>query len=289
MLLKKSKHIIFSIYRYQIVPISSVIQSELFDKEDIKSYQDLINKKNEIFSRIITNEKTKLRGHGYNVLSQLEYSESSDILIRMGVEKTKEVHKSDFKKEKIKDYPNIIVYFNNNPNKQLIYIQNNINAFSDSETVKNIIEKSISPKLSKYNLAIYIEQTFNENEFWDTIKKYEGKITFLKFDFVKENLASIAKTAVENLKYIQNNVNSHKTTIEFNAPKNGVLENIVPENEEIAGLLDYNKEGGASSPIIRVKKMKGNIKTTKSERTFEIEEYQGTELDLEKLIEKLKK
>ena len=35
--------------------------------------------------------------------------------------------------------------------------------------------------------------------------------------------------------------------------------------------------------------MKGNIKTTKSERTFEIEEYQGTELDLEKLIEKLKK
>lgn len=215
---KKAKGIVFSSYRYQLVPLTTAIQQTLFGEKPYNSYDDLISKKNIFFYEVITTERN-YQGRGYNVITQIEYANETDIVIRFGVEKTVEINNPDFTKGSIKDYPNIFVYIDNRPDKQLIYIQHNADAFTDADTVAKFMLERLQARLSNYELAIYIERTFDDNEFWETIAKYEGRITFLKFEFIKENLADIAKSAVEHIKTIQNQVNGHKIGLGIGAPK----------------------------------------------------------------------
>lgn len=282
----KSNKLKFSIYRYQIHPVTTAVQQTLFDLSLI-TYDELIDKKNLYFRDIVSNPKTRYRGHGYNVISKVEFAESNDILLRFGVQKSKEIHKEDFRKDAVKDYPNIFVFIN--IKEQLIYIQKNLDAFTDTDTVKNFMLSSLGRKLSSYNLDLYIEQTYNKTAFWETIMKYEGRVTYLKFEFIKENLADIGKRAVEEIKALKNNLNGHKVGLDFKAPKNGVLENLNESNNDVSSLLSYQIEGGGPPPYIRAKGIKGLIKTADSERIIEIEDYEGDPNELQKIIKELKK
>jgi hypothetical protein len=282
-----AKALTFSIYRYQIVPLHTSFQTTLFGQ--VSSYQDLIDKKNDFFLEVVNSPKTRYRGHGYNVLSQIEYNDKGTLILHLGVEKTREIHREDFKSTYIKDYPNIYVYVDNNPQVQIIAIQNNLDTFTDTDAVANILKDAYSKALARYELTVYIEQTFDQKEFWTTIEQHEGRITNLLFEFIKPNLANISKSAVEQLKLLKNSVNSHKTDLEFKAPKGGTLENLTPDNTEIAGLVEYNQEGGGPSPRIKIKGLRYYIKTTKSEKTIELAEVEGSPEKIAKLLKKLLK
>jgi hypothetical protein len=249
------------------------------------STKELVSRKNEFFKDVITDEKNIFRGKGSKIIGRVEYEKDDDILLKIGVEKNKEINKSDFKKETIKDYPNINVYINNRNDKQFLIIQNNLDAFSDSITAKNILKNTWSKKLEKYQLSLYIEQTFDKNQFWDTIKQYEGRgITSLKFEFIKPNISNISGAIKSSLTAISNELNGHSIDLNIAAPRDSTLENIKEGDPIVESLLDYNKEGGGKSPLIKVKGIRSNIKTINSERTINIQEFNGTTEELIKIL-----
>ncbi len=282
--MKKQKKILFSIYRYQLVPLSTVIQSELFQR--YSSYEDLIAKKNTFFDEIIKNENTKYTGRGYPVITKIEAAKKNSILLRMGVEKSKEVDNSNFVKEKIKDYPNIYIYINNEPEKQYILIQSNSDAFTETKAVANILATTLKRKLSVDNLAIYIEKKFDSKEFWETIKTYEGSIRELKFEFIKPNMSNISQSAVSSIRILKDKLNSHKTDLLLKAPARGVLENLNEDDQEINNLVDYQKEGGGPPPEIKITGLRHYIKTSESEITFILDSFTGSADDLIKILDK---
>jgi len=279
----KAKKTRYSIFRYQLLPNESSYQTTLFQTPISKD--ELIEKKNDYFKTAITNEKNNYKGKGTRILAKVEYVNDQDILLKVGVEKSKEINKPDFKKETIKDYPNIDIYVDNRKNKQFLIIENNLDAFSDSITVMNMLKKAWGEKMSEYRLSLYIEQTFNENEFWDTIKFYEDRgITAIKFEFIKPNISDISGQIKKVLNVVGNDLNGHMINVDVTAPANGHLENIKEGNPIIESFLSYNKEGGGKPPLIKVKGIRSNIKTIKSEKTFEIDEFNGSSEDLIELF-----
>jgi len=260
---------IFSVFRYQLLPTTTKIQTRI--DQLYTSYEDLIEKKNDIFADVVLSDKTKFKGKGYNVITKIDYVENEHIFLRMGVHKTINLHDENFIEQKAHNYPNSMVYINNKKDKQFILIEQEIEAFNKTSVLQNILMKSINNNLNKYQLSIYIEKITDISKFWDTIFEYEGRIKMLRFEFIKPNMSNISGKAVQAIKMLRNKSNSHKTKLELNAPEKGVLENLNPDNEEISSLAEYSAKGGGV-PMIKIKNYRKLIKTNKREETIEVDE-----------------
>ena len=271
----------FMVFGYQILPTTTSIQYEI--DSEIKSYDDLVARKNDIFQDVISNPRLLFKGRGYNVLSKIEYNKGSDFILRMDVKKNVTLSDQDFNEKEESDYPNILVFINNDPTVQTMLIEDNTSAFTSPEAVRNIISKSIKDHLKKRSLTVYIEAKYDSTEFWETLKKYEGKITTLKFDLIKPNMANISNKAVEAIKMLKSNMNSHKTSIGFTAPSKGRLENLNQSNEELKSIVEYSAETG-TVPTIKVKGYQKRIKTTKNEKVVKIDELTIKGSSMEELV-----
>lgn len=260
---------VFFVYRYQILPVSNNFQTRL--DFEYNSIEELIENKNKILGDIIHDEKVNYRGKGYSVISKHEASQGGIHFLRMGVEKILSIHDKEFKSKTTVDYPNSLVYINNDPEQQLLLVEHEFDAFYKPKALKNIIEKTWNTHLEKVGLTTYFSEITEAAEFWDTILFYKGRIKALNFNFIRPNMANISGEAVKAIKMLKNKSNSHKTTLGLNAPKNGILENITPDNEEISALVDYQARGGGNATI-RIKGSKKKIKTSKKQITFEIDE-----------------
>ncbi|WP_228235077.1 hypothetical protein [Allomuricauda sp. M10] len=275
---------VFSVFRYQLLPTTTKIQTRIDEKYN--TYEELVEKKNAFFKEVITNNKLKFRGKGYDVISRVENVIGEYIFLKMGVQKVVSLHDKDFKSKVEYNYPNSLVYINNLKDKQFMLIEHDTEAFSKTEALKNIIEKSVNNALKHFDLNVYIEKITDVSQFWDTIQEYEGRIKTLRFEFIKPNMSNISGKAVDAIRLLRNKANSHKTNLELNAPKNGVLENINPENKEISSLAQYSADGGGV-PKIKVKKYRKLIKTSDREETIEVEEINIEGKPYEKIAELL--
>jgi hypothetical protein len=275
---------VFSVFRYQLLPTSSNLQKRL--DTSYETIEDLIADKNNIFRDILLHPKTNFRGKGYSVLAKVLESFDEKYFIKMGVEKKINIRDKDFKTKTENDYPNSLVYINNDPLKQFLLIEHESEAFYEPLALKNIIEKSLQITLEKYGLSVYIEKVTSLSDFWSTIFEYKDKIKSLKFEFIRPNMANISGKAVQAIRILKNNSNSHKTTLELNAPQKGILENLDPENEEINGLAEYCSDGGGESSI-RIKNYRKRIKTNKKELKIEVEEIEFINLPLDKISQLL--
>lgn len=264
-----SKQVVFSVFRYQLLPISNNFQFRM--DSEIQSIYELISNKNLIFHRVITDEKVRYFGKGYEVISKLESSNEDVYFFRMGVKKTVNIHDENFNEDTIFNYPNSLVYINNDPEEQFLLIEHEPEAFYEPKALKNIIDKSLNNYLNEYGLSVYIRRVTNITDFWETMLLYKGRIKSLRFNFVKPNMSNISSKAVQAIKLLKNQANSHNTKLELNAPKDGVLENLTPENKEIAGLAEYNANGGGTSTI-KLKGIRKSIKTSKKEIEIKIDQ-----------------
>lgn len=274
----------FSLYTYQLVPSSVNIQQKI--DGEYSTYDELVGMKNKLFEKAITNDNVRFQGKGYNPLVKLMHNDKDLILFRFGVQKNLVIADKEFNEHKTTNHPSVLVYIDNNPERQLIAIENNTDAFTETKTVANIIENTLAKHLANNQLSIYIEQRFHLSEFWETLADYQGRITSLKFNFIKPNMSNISKKAVETIKLIKSKNNSHKTILNLNAPKKGVLENLDPTDQDINSLAEYCALGGGSSSI-KVKGLTKRVKTTKNEVTKKIDSIEAT--DAKDIIKILKK
>lgn len=160
---------------------------------------------------------------------------------------------------------------NNNPNVQKIAISENLEAFSGTSVVKNILKDTLKRELKKYGLNIEIEQIFNSISFWDFIERYRYKISYLNFEYIKPNMANISSKLPEEFRKLAENINSHESHIIFRAPRNGVLENIDKKNKVINGLVGYTSDGGGNIKV-KIKGIRKQKSTSENPEFMEIRE-----------------
>jgi len=249
----------YFVFRYQLVPTSHYIQITTDHK--ISSMEDLLKLKNEIFKNVLTKAKIELKGKT-EAIYRVIYANNGKFLLRVGSHKKLSKYDKEFREEQIENYPNILVYIDNTPDKQIIMIQKNIAAFSSPDVVASILEQSFKSILGKFQLALYIKPIFEEREFWNVVREYDQKIRQLTFELIKPNLSNISKSLTDEIKSLQETTNSHNTKLELNAPKNRILENINQDNSDITGLVKYSSDGGGDI-LIMVKGMRKKIQASK--------------------------
>lgn len=258
--------IVFEIYRFHLLPITTK-QISLFD-DAILSNEELIERKNQFFDEIVQN----LQNNTQDLPIELYSSEDSSYLFRLANPKTTLIYR-DFTEIHEKTEPYIYIIINTDPEIQKIAISRNSEAFSTSSASKNILNKILTKYLLPYSLSIEFEQMFKSGTFWNYVKKYEGRIKSIDFEIIKPNLSKISRAIKDSLKPLIESTNSHKTHLKLDAPKEGVLENINPENKLVDGLVSYSSEGGGNISM-KIMGISTRVRTEDMTTTKKIDELQ---------------
>jgi len=268
----EDKLVTFHIYRYHLLPTDSKgKQVELFAKDELLTIDEIKERKNEFFQKVL-DELVSSKSNNHPL--KLEHNENGTYLFKIAQQKTTSITKN-FKTESINTEPYVYVVINNDPSVQKMAISVNSEAFSSPHVVKNILRKTFRRDLKQFGLNIELEQMFDQIEFWNYVKKYQGSITYINFQYIKPNLANISKSLPQAFRNFAENTNSHESHVTIKAPENGALENIDKDNADINGMVEYTGEG-AGSIKMKVKSIRKQLNTKDNPTTLQIRE-----LDLE--------
>jgi len=272
------KNISFDLYRYQLLPITQDIQPDMY--RSILSIDELKKQKNILFSEVLSNFPKLV--HNASTLHQKTVLNEGDwFAFKLGVQRSIERENVHFNKERMDNWPHVTVILNNASDCQFIAISKNTKAFASSRVIANMLEKTLKEYLKKMQLSMHINELFDEQEFWELVKLYRGKITTVKFELISPNMANISKCLKVDLKQINLDTNSHRTCLELNAADEAVLE-IQNDNEIIDGIVEYAAEGGGDISI-KVNGLKRSIHTQKTNKKIEIDEFTVENLNVESL------
>jgi hypothetical protein len=265
----EKKNINFRLYRYHLLTLSTdESQVSMFPKKRMKT-SEIIQKKNVFFDTVLSsltdskNNTNPIRLHDHDD----EY-----YVFKIAQKKTTRITQ-DFKNQFISNEPYSYVIINNNNNIQKIAISENGEAFSNTQVVKNILSKVFKKELEKFQLNIAIEPLFDSKNFWEYVEKYKNDLTYINFQYIKPNLASISKSLPEDFKKFAEKVNSHESHLSIKAPDNGILENINKQNPIINGLVEYSSQG-AGNIKLKVKKIRKQLNTSDKPVIQQIDELE---------------
>jgi hypothetical protein len=233
----------YDIFTYQISPITNS-QFDLFGHNN--TIEELIENKNNYFAGIFTELTFFSSRHKLNY--KIEYKDKNFILIRLANKKTVKIEKN-FHKEYFESEPSCLIAFYNKPTIQLLAIESDKTTFGSSFSVLNILERAIEKKLHTFHLRFYPQPKYEDKILWDLFKKYNGRIEKLQFEFTKPNLARVNESLPEELKLASKLFNSAKTSIEFSAPAQSVLENLDEDNQPLIDLVKASSEGAGPAKL----------------------------------------
>lgn len=274
----------FDVFSYQISP-DTTIQTKLFESE--VSIEDLIKNKNKYFNDIFE-EELNFYSSRHKLNYKIEYIDNEFILIRLANKKTVKIEKN-FQQEFYESEPSCLVAIFNNTDIQLIAIESDKTSFGNSFSVLKIIEKTFDKKLNEQNLNFYPQPKYEPKILWDLLNRYEGRIEKLKFEFSKPNLARINASLSEELKAASKLLNSATTKIEFEAPKNNVLENLNKDNDELVNLVNASAEGSGPAKF-KLSGIRSWESTEDKVKSFEIDsvEIEADDKTISKFVSELK-
>ena len=255
-----------------------------FTKEQYTSIEELISQKNEIFARVLREQKTFR--HVRAELTHELYEFGDFIVMRIGARRGLIRKTKDFKQEQLDTWPSVFIVINNDPNVQVMAVEEDAEAFYRTSTVVHIISTTLNPRLKKFRLRLEIRPTFERNEFWNIVRNYERRIVETRFFMVAPNLAQISKGLEFNLGEIKKRTNSIKTNLAFQAPRGESL-TLSEDDSFTNSLVNYSSEGGGTIHV-KVRNFKKLIKTEDSIRTVEVDEIHFTGENVsQQLIEQL--
>lgn len=257
----------FDLYRYQLLPITRNVQLDLL--RGIESINSLKERKNEFFAEILSN-LPPLRHRNIQIIHRLDMHTGDWFVFHVAAKKTLERSRPDFRKERLEDWPHVIVIINNSRNTQAIAISRNVKAFSSSFAVASLLRANLQPALKTYQLHFDVEALFEKQTFWSLVREYQGRITSVTFELVSPNMANISKTLEIDLEQINAETNSHRTDLRLNSGEGSALE-IDEKNKIVNSLVDYAAAGGGDI-LIRVKGVKKTIRTSRNVSEVAIDE-----------------
>jgi len=267
----KTKNISFDLFRYQILPRSRSFQPDLFG--EIKSLDDLLARKNEIFFQALRNvqefetRKTAIR-------HKILYQDHDQILYRFAANRALKRETREFTEEEVENWPSFLVYIWNNPSEQFIAIQERWSAFQKTEVVAKSITDAVNEELGKLNLRAHPESLFLESEFWALIDQNVGKIRDIHFELITPNMSNISETLSDQLKDFAKSTNTAQTNLNIQAdPDSSILPD--PNDKNLKGLVSYSSEGGGNISI-KIRGLSRRLHTKKSKKHIDL-----TELEIE--------
>ena len=267
-----SKKIIFNIYRYQILP-QDRIQLSFFD--DIKNVDELIQRKNSIFSGILSKIESQVLEHRKKPIKfQLKYESDNFFIFKMGIKRYTKIGNEDLEDTKQDDWRYVFIIFWNKPDKQFLLIQDKSKVFSYPKDALKMIVKFIQKSLLDKNLIIKSESLFDKNDFWGIINEYPKKVSRVKFTLITPNMANISGELSQELKELFKSTNSIENTLEISAAKESIL-HLEQSNNIVQNVVDYASEGGGSAQI-KIKGIRKTFSTTDKIKTIEIDEINIT-------------
>lgn len=233
-----TKTLNFHIFRYHLLPLSTSMQTEMFEQK-VKTIEELKEKKNDFLSEVLDDlNYYKNKKHPLKV----EHKENGYYFIKLAQKKSTTIIQN-FEDFEVENEPFVYIIINNDKGVQKIAISENKDAFSSPKVVKGILKQIVNVGLKSYGLNIEIEELFKAEDFWKLIGKHKYELQQIDFKYIKPNLANISKSLPEDFRNFADDVNSHESHIVLKAPENGILENIDKKNKNINGLVDYTSEG----------------------------------------------
>ncbi|WOT09330.1 hypothetical protein [Leptospira interrogans] len=283
---KKSTSIQFTIFRYQILPISQSFQPDLIG--EIKTIDDLVKKKNELFYSAIKPMKFP-KHRGKDLIRRTLYDDGVNLIFKLGAKKEILVDNQNLERVSHTSWPNIFVLINNSPDKQMIAVSQNPNAFSDPLVVlKELVDRNVNAILKKSNLKFIRNDLFEEREFWKIIKEYKGQIQSINFELISPNMANISKALTLDLKTLKKKNNVQMTELKISSDPTSTIV-VDKEDKFIKGLVEYSSLGGGNVTLkIRGLQKRVQAKAIMKEISIEEMEFDGlTASQAKKLLEKI--
>ena len=232
----------FSIYRFNIIPLDpNSFQADLFE---FRSLEELLDKKNDIFSTIVEHLSETTKGYKISVIQMKKVDEYQYIFL-LEAKRSKIVEWRQ-KNKIIPHFPTIWVAIDISPSVQVIAIQKRSGFCQNDDTPINTIKKSISKPLKEKYLKINIYPVQTPDSFWDYVASHGDVISSVEFEISAPNLPYFSSTIGEELKELGKSSNSGTTKLSMKSPKGEVLK-LDPKNKSLAGLVDVVEKGGGKS------------------------------------------
>ena len=268
-----SDFIEFLVFRYQLLPTRarSGFQSTLFPH--VRSVEDLISRKNEIFATVLKQTRDfSIRGIK---LIHKQLASSDDVFVyRIATSRNLTRETKDFRKEKVENWPSILVVFDNNPDVQKLLVERNTKVFQLPRTVPNLLSNRLNRGLQQYQLELHIEPIFVRAEFWRLVEEHRDRIVEAHFELVSPNMANISHVLADDLKEFAKSTNTAKTELTLQSPKAGRLK-LEQTDKNLDSLVDYASKGGGNVAV-RVKGLRRRIET---DRTIEKVSVENLEIE----------
>ena len=141
-----------------------------------------------------------------------------------------------------KDYRNCLVIIDNRPGIQRIAIERKTKAFSDTKTVANILEASLSKLLRAKLLEVKLTAVYATHVFWETVQDYPLGFKKVRFHFPPLNLVRLKRVIDRYLNLAREDWDSD-IDIAFNAREGGSVK-IDRDNPRQKALVEGAAEAG---------------------------------------------
>lgn len=236
----------FTIYTYLFKPINEPFQPELFSPN--VDAEESMDRKLELFADFFRGEQQIRFNRNNQRYDHLVVAQGSGIIVLQIANNTQQVHEQKFNRWTEEDHPSLFVLIDNRDDRQVIAIENRAQAFSDTQTVANIMEESFNRRLYRHRLQLQVNAKYHAHEFWDVVSQYEQGIASVTFKFPYPNMPAISDMVGEFYTDLARRTNSEpKTTL--TTPKTEKMR--LEEDDEI--LQQMIKAASASGKLIMMR------------------------------------
>nr|WP_312988462.1 hypothetical protein [Comamonas koreensis] len=255
-----SNHTVFRAYRYQLLPLDRNETKDLYHNH---SSEEIIANKN-IFLANALLHLPKISHKQVDINISVEDLGANLFKIQIAPSRPLTRETSDYRREKVENWPHIVSYILNGSDEQFLIIQDRATAFANTDTVANIIHRGTRGSLERIGLSLQIEPLFNEAYFWSLVSQYDNKITWVEFEFITPNMANISKTLASTLKTLGKETNAVREQLTLRSDPSSSLD-ISQHNETIQGLVEYTSKG-AGDIKLKIKGIRKRFQTSSSRR-----------------------
>lgn len=243
----------FTIYSFLFKPIREPYQKDAFAPE--VDVEESMKHKLQLFGNLLLPHSGFTFKNDKQCYQHLLVARERGIIILKIANNTHPERERNFNRWKEEDHPSLYVLIDNrDEGKQVIAIENRVQAFADTKTVAAIMEESFNRSLYNHRLEVSIRAKYHTHEFWNVVKEYQNGIASVKFSFPYPNLPAISDMVGEYYTDLAKRTNSEPVTF-LNATKR---ERLVLEEGDLV-LMNMIKAASASGKEIMMRP-KGALK-----------------------------
>lgn len=201
----------YVVYTFQFTPLVDVKQMDLFEPT-LQIRNEIMEHKLEYFEKALTSVKYY---HGKKVYESSIQVHHDNIMVMRLANRKPFVREKAFHVMQDEDEPSCGVIIDYRPEHQVIAIEDSRRAFENTDSVRNILERSLNGVLKQSRLKVSIKRQGLPSEFWDYVNQYRGRITEVRFTYQYPNLGRASEEMKKLLADTGKVVNSTESEVVF--------------------------------------------------------------------------